>query len=205
MIKSLLFSSVYDFFFCFRLIISDLIKSIPDLSKINSLTFTTDSSFYPSTILARRLLDKLPKINRLELTCDYLLCLLKSPLTVKLLSKKIDSLTIEFKTDPPVLPDMIRILKVFSLKLRFLYFYTRMDFPAKKFYFILPLIFGELGKKLYMFRLRLWSRALQQPQVFDEQFKLKLKNCLTAQVEKRKAKSSTMEYRIKDNEFSISF
>ncbi len=187
------------------MIISDLIKSIPDLSKITSLTFTTDSSIYPSTILARRLLDKLPKITRLELTYEYLFCLLKSPLIVKLLSKKISGLIIEFKTDPPVLPDMIRILKIFSLNLRFLYFYTRMDFPAKKFYFILPLIFGELGKKLLIFRLRLWSRTLQQPQVFDEQFKLRLTNCLTAQVEKNKAKSNTMEYRIKNNEFSISF
>ncbi len=85
------------------------------------------------------------------------------------MSKKIDDLTIEFTIDPPVLPDMIRILKIFSLKLRFfLYFYTRMDFPVKKFYFIFSLIFGELGKQLLIFRLHLCSRTLQQPQVFDE-------------------------------------
>ncbi len=64
----------------FSIIISDIIKSFPDLSKITSLSFTTDSSI----TLARHLLDKIPKISRLELPYNYLLCLLKSPLFVKL-------------------------------------------------------------------------------------------------------------------------
>jgi hypothetical protein len=147
----------------------------------------------------------MPKVSELELPYNYLLRLLKSPLIVKILSKKIESLTIIFDTDPPMLPDMIRILNIFSINLRLLYFAIHMNSPAKKFYFILPSLFGGICKKLYNFRMRLWTRVLQQPQIFDEQFKLRLKSCLNAQVEKNKAKSGTMEYGIKDNEFSISF
>jgi hypothetical protein len=183
-------------------------ESIPDLSKIITLKFTTSSSMpgiYPSTALTRRLLDKMPKMNLLHLSYDYLLCLLKSPLIVKILTKKIESLVIEFDTEPPTLPDMIRTLKIFSANLHFLYFHIRSDFSATKFYFVLPPLFGGICKKLYRFRLRLFTRSGQQPQIFDEQFKSRLKSCLTAQVEKSKAKSGVMEYRIKDNEFSFSF
>ncbi len=187
------------------MIITDLIKSIPDLSKITSLNFTTDSSVYPPTTLARRLLDKMPKVYRLELPYNYLLDLLKSPLIIQLLSKKIKTLYLIFDTDPPLLPDIIRILKIFSKDLNFLYFQIRMDFPAKIFSFILPSLFSGICKKLYGFRLRLRPKLRQQQQIFDEQFKLKLRNCLTAQLEKSKAKSGTMEYRIKDNELLISF
>ena len=89
------------------MIITDVIKSIPDLSKIISLDFATDSLVYPWTTLARRLLDKLPKVNRLELPYRCLPCLLKSPLIVNVLTKKIDTLRIVFDTDPPRLPDII--------------------------------------------------------------------------------------------------
>jgi hypothetical protein len=187
------------------LIISDVIKSIPDLSKITSLSFSIGSLIYPSTTLTRRLLDKLPKVNQLELSYNYLLCLLKSPLIVQILTRKIGTLNIIFDSDPPMLPDMIRILNVFSIKLHFLYFNIRSDFTTKKFYFIFPLLFGGICKKLYNFQLRLRTRTSQQPQIFDEQFKSRLKSCLNAQVEKNKSKSGTMEYRIKDNEVSISF
>lgn len=186
---------------------SDILKSIPDFSKITSLSFTTESSnnsIYPSTTLARRLLNKLPKIHRLDLSYSYLLCLLKSPLIVKILSKKIESLTIVFDTHPPKLPDMIRISNIFSMRLCFLYFSVRMDFSAWEFYFILPTLFNEKYKKLSRFQLRLYTKSPQEPQILDEQFKSRLKNCLTAQVKRNKEKFGTMEYRIKDNEFSLS-
>ena len=192
----------------FSLILPNLIAKIPDLSKITSLDFTINysiSSIYPSSTLARRLLDKLPKLNRLEISYTYLLCLLKSPLIVKLLSKKIDSLSIVFDTDTPMLPDIIRILNIFANKLRSLTFHIRIDFQAKKFFFIFLPIFGGICKKLFSFRLKLRSRPGQSPAIFDEEFKLKVKNCLAAQVQKNQTKSNSMEYRIKNNEILIAF
>ncbi len=49
------------------------------------------------------------------------------------------------------------------------------------------------------------GHPVQQQPGFDEQFKSRLSKCLTAQVEKSKAKSNTMEYHIKDNEILVSF
>jgi hypothetical protein len=182
-------------------------KSIPNLSQIVSLNFTNDSSIhstYPPTILARQLLDKMPKVDRLLISYDYLLCLLRSSLIVMILKQKIKSLTIIFATVPPLLPDMIRILDVFSINLLFLYFNIRSDLPVNKFYHIVPLLFGGICKQLRSFHLRLWKGSQQQPHGFDDQFKLRLKKCLTAQI-KNKARFSMMEYRIQDTKVFISF
>ena len=189
----------------FRSILSDISKSVRDLSQITSLKLGSETSFDPSMSLTRRLLSQLPKVNRLTISYKYLLYLLKSPLICRISSKKIDSLTIHFDNDLPVLPDIIRVLNVFSMKLRYLYFWIRGNFPSKIFAFILPVIFGKLSEKFSGFELRLWHRIQGRTQTFDDQFKQRLKACLTAQLARKEASSHAMEYRIKDNELLIRF
>jgi hypothetical protein len=180
-------------------------KCIPDLSKITILNFTTDLAIHaanPSATLARRLLNKLPKINILRLPYNYLLCLIKSPLIVRILRKQISSLCIRFYNHLPVPEDMIRIVDIFSTNLHFLYFDIHFDFLVAEVDHILPLLFSEKWKKLYAFDFTLLKR---QQQLFPEVFKQRLEDYLHIETERRKANSHTMEYRITDKEFSISF
>ena len=193
------------FVFPHRLIISDIIRSIPDLSSIKTMAFPVDSPVYPSSTLARLLLYKMPKVNALETSYDCLLHLLRFPLIVRILSKKITNLSIKFPGEVPDLPIITDVLRTFSPNLRWLSVSIRGDLPAMTFDLILLLIFGELCPKLYHFNFFLYYRTSQQPPIFDEQFKKNLKNGICAQVEKNQARLSTLEYHIRDYELSISF
>jgi hypothetical protein len=180
-------------------------KCIPDLSKITILHFTRDLTIHaakPSATLARRLLNKMPKINTLRLPYNYLLCLIKSPLIVRILTKQIGSLCIQFYNHLPVPEDMIQIVNVFSTNLHFLYFEIHFDLLIADVYPILPLLFSEKWKKLYTFDFQLLKR---QPRLFPEVFKQRLEDYLHAETERRKSNFHTMEYRITDKEFSIAF
>lgn len=165
----------------------------------------SDSSFNPSRILIRRLLNQLPKVKRLQIDHDYLLSLLKSPLTRLILQKKISDLTIEFHSQSPLLPDIIHILKVFSCNLRFLAFWINGNFSSKSFSFIIPIIFGQLGDKLCIFEIYLWHTSRYQPLIFDGQFKQRLNDCLLAQHQRKRKNSRVIEYRINENKFAVRF
>lgn len=156
-------------------------------------------------ILVRHLLYQMPKVKRLQIGYNYLLSLIKSPLIHLILKKKISDLTIEFHDQSPLLPDLIQILKVFSLNLRYLGFWIHGNFSSKLFSFILPIIFGELGEKLYSFQIYLWHTVQYQPLIFDDQFKQRLTDCLNAQLQRKRTKPRAIEYRIRENKFSVRF
>ena len=183
-------------------------KSIPDLSKITSLNFTHDLSIHaaqPPTTLARHFLYKMPKITTMDLSYDYLLRLISSPLIVPKLRRQITSLTIDFYEPLPVPEDLIATMNIFSENVQFLYLDIRCDFSSYDVHRILPLIFSEKWKKLYTFRWRLLKRQEQQCEQFSELVKQRLRNDLHIETEKRRTLSTTMEYRITDSDFSISF
>ena len=147
----------------------------------------------------------MPKVKRLQIGCNQLLSLLKSPLICVILKKKISALTIEFHAQSPVLPDLIQILEVFSSNLRHLEFWINGNFSSKSFSFILPIIFGELGEKFYSFRMLLWHTVQYQPLTFDDQFKQRLTHCLNAQLRRKRTKPRAIEYRIRENKLSVRF
>lgn len=187
------------------MICSDVIKSLPNLSNINILSFTSESSIHtakPSAILAHYLLSKLPKVNTLRLSYNYLFNLLKSPLIVQILTKQIVSLCIQIYNNLPGIDDIHTILNIFSSNLHFeIYF----DFSPDDLYLILPFLFSEKWKKFYTFHFRLLHRQQQISLKFSHLFKQRLKDYLNAESEKRKTIYKMMEFRITDKEFSISF
>jgi hypothetical protein len=144
----------------------------------------------------------MPKINTLRLPYNYLLSLIKSPLIVRILTKQIGSLSIQFYNHLPVPEDMIQIVNVFSTNLHFLYFEIHFDLLIADVYPILPLLFSEKWKNLYTFDFQLLKR---QSRLFPEVFKQRLEDYLHAETERRKSNFHTMEYRITDKEFSIAF
>ncbi len=192
----------------FSLICSDVMKSIPDLSKITILHFTnlSSQSTYPSATFTRRLLNKMPKIDTLRLSYDYLQHLLRSPLIVRILTKEIRSLSIRFSSHCLVPEDIIRIGNVFATNLRFLYFdILDINCLPADICLILSLLISEKWKKFYTFHFRLSKQQAQLSQSFPEIFKQSVNYYLNAQNERRKTNSNIMEYKITDNELSILF
>ncbi|CAF5047027.1 unnamed protein product [Rotaria sp. Silwood1] len=192
------------------LICSDIKKSIPDLSTVTILDFTTHSptnSVYPSTTFAHCLLVTLPNVSSLHLPYNYLLQLVKSPLITQELAKQIDCLWITCYNSPPLFEDMIRILSIFSKNLRFLYFDMYIDFPYVTFYLILPLLMRGICTELMMFQVQLETQngQQQQPSTFNEEFKIWFKECLTTLSKVNEKRSTSIEYKIKDEQFVISF
>lgn len=194
--------------FCLtRLICADLMKSINNISKVIGLQISVDTPTninYPSRTLVRRLLSKMPKISRLDLNYNYLLELCKAPLMVHILAKQIDSLSITFHNDPPLVEDIERIFEALSMNLRYLYMTVPTSLPTDCFHAILPLIFNGKCKKLRFFALRL-SGTTAPPQLFSTEFKIWLELSLTQLIEADSKRSTTIEYNIKAREFTIAF
>ncbi|CAF4667406.1 unnamed protein product, partial [Rotaria sp. Silwood2] len=189
------------------LICSDLMNSTLDLSKIIELYFTTYASTnfnYPSRTLVYCLLNKMPNVCKLTLSYNYLLDLFNSSIVVEILTKQIRILSINFNSDPPLLEDIIRILNTFSTNLMFLKMNVQMDFPVDKFYDILASIFDTKYIKLCYFILTLQTQQ-DSPQSFNTEFKLWLKQRLTALITNDRKESTTIEYNIRDQEFAVSF
>ncbi|CAF3357553.1 unnamed protein product [Rotaria socialis] len=190
------------------LICSDIQKSIPDLSKINTLAFTTHSptdSIHSPLTFTHDLLVMLSNVDHLYIPYNYLLQLLKSPSIVQELAKKIDCLSISFYNDPPLFEDMMRIISLFSARLLFLNFDIYIDFPYVTFYLILPLIMRGICAELVTFDLMLCGQNEQQALTFNKEFKTWFKQCLTTLAKANEKQSARIEYRITDRNFIISF
>ncbi|CAF3473607.1 unnamed protein product [Rotaria socialis] len=189
------------------LICSDLKMCFADLSKITGLDIPVNqpTNFnFPSRTLVRRLLCIMPKISRLSLPYSYLLDLFKAPLVIHMLKKRIDSVSITFNSDPPLLQDINVFLDGFSTNLRYLYMIVDTTFPVDNFYAILPSILDGKFTKLRFFSLKL-SKLQGAPQTFSTEFKLWLKVCLTIMIKNDKKRSSAIEFNIKDSEFAAAF
>ncbi|CAF2542495.1 unnamed protein product [Rotaria sp. Silwood2] len=184
-------------------------QSISNLSNVTTLDLTINSptdSVFPSVSLVHDLLVILHKVSRLYLCYNNLLEFLKSSSMVEILQKQIETLRIIFNTDPPLLENMIQIFNIFAAKLKFLYFQLHIDFPTYNFYLILPLLMCGICPELLIFELELQTPEGQQQQpTFNEDFKLWLKECLTALSKANAKRSTSIEYKITDRQFAISF
>lgn len=69
---------------------------------------------YSSSTLTRHLINKMTKIETLQLSNEYLFHLLKYSLIVQMLSKQIKSLHIRFSINRLIFEDLIRISNVFA-------------------------------------------------------------------------------------------
>ncbi|CAF2217476.1 unnamed protein product [Rotaria magnacalcarata] len=189
------------------LICTDLAMHFADLSKISGLDITVNqpTNFnFPSRTLVRRLLCIMPKISRLSLPYNYLLDLFKSPLVIHMLKQTVNCVWITFNSDPPLLQHINVVFDAFSTKLRYLYMIVDTAFPVDNFYAVLPSILDGKCTKLSLFSLRL-SKLQSTPQTFSTEFKLWLKICLTIMIKNDQKRSSTIEFNIKDSEFTAVF
>lgn len=188
------------------LICYDIKRSIPDLTKITDLSFTTlvpNHQIYPSVTFTHSLLKILPNVNDLCLSYNYLLQLLESPEVTKKLSERIHWLQIIFDNDSPLFEDMIRIINIFSKNLYILRFEFHHNFPYNTFYFIFPLIMRRVFTKLMWFYVNLRTHIAQEhPLAFTEEFKMWLNQHLMTI---NKNQSKVLEYKIKNKQFEISF
>lgn len=169
------------------------------------LEFTTHlptSSIYSSVTFAHCLLVALPNISQLSLPYNYLLQLINSPLIIQNLTQKIDFLWITCYNDTPLFEDMIRIINIFSKNLRSLYFEFYIDFPYTTFCLILPLLIRRICTKLTTFDIRLWSPQLS---TFSQEFRIWFKGYLKKFRETNENQANSMEYKIQDQQFAISF
>lgn len=186
------------------MIIADIIRSIPDLSNVRRVTFTTDPLWYPWSILARLLLDKLPNVRELQTSYDSLLYLLKFPLICHILRKKIQSLSITWRDEVPILPNRIEVLGQISWNLRFLFFPVRVTNSTMAFDLITLLLSGDLCPNLHSFRLRIYFQTGKQRQTFDERFKRGLECCFRIHVEQNPARFDKLQYHIRDYVLTVS-
>lgn len=183
------------FFFLFRLIVSDLVRSIPNRNQVTMLDLTSQSSQNLQSNVIVDLFNEMTNISTLRLTKENLFDLIECSFIRTIFSQRIQSLTIRFGRNSLTFNDFIEIDKVFSKTLHFLYIeiddYGEFDENLHLFFSIL---FSSNWKELYQFNLRF---ARQQTSTFQSNF--------YELIEKQKQIRKSIEYSIKNQQFSIYF